>query len=53
VRLTNQMAGEIGLDRFAKARALAQLREAGLVSVTQRGREAPVVTVSAAGGPKG
>jgi hypothetical protein len=53
VRLTNQMAVEIGLDRFAKARALAQLREAGLVSVAQHGLEAPVVTVLFTGGSKG
>jgi hypothetical protein len=53
VRLTNLLAAEIGLDRHAKARALAQLRRAGLVSITQQGFEAPVVTVLAAGEPKG
>ena len=47
VRLTNPKAAEIGLDRYAKARALAHLRRAGFVAVEQRGKEAPVVTVLA------
>jgi hypothetical protein len=51
VRLTNAMVGEIGLDRHAKARALAQLKRAGLVSMVQTGNEAPLVTVRAVFNP--
>jgi len=42
------MAVAIGLDRHAKARALAQLKKIGIVAATQTGRQAPVVTVLAA-----
>lgn len=45
VRLTNQKAAEIGLDRHGKSRALARLQSAGLVSVIQQGLEAPVISV--------
>ena len=51
VRLTNEMAAEIGLDRHAKARALARLKKAGLVSVPPTGHEVPVVTVLSAFNP--
>jgi hypothetical protein len=44
VRLTNEMAAEIGLDRHAKARALARLKKAGLVSVMHLGNEVPLIT---------
>ena len=52
VRLTNSKAAEIGLDRHAKSRALAQLRQAGLVSVVQQGSEAPIVNVLTRTGPE-
>jgi hypothetical protein len=45
VRLTNEMAAEIGLSRHAKLRALACLEEARLVSVTHFGKAAPLVQV--------
>ena len=51
VRLTNSMAAEIGLDRHAKARALAQLKRVGLISVTQTGHKVPIVAVLAAFNP--
>jgi hypothetical protein len=52
VRLTNPKVAEIGLDRHAKSRALAQLRRAGLVSVVQQGSEAPIVNVMTRAGPE-
>jgi len=38
------MAAEIGLDRHAKARALARLKKAGVVSVMHLGNEVPLIT---------
>ena len=45
IKLTNGMAEEIGLSRYSKYRALAQLAEAGLVSVEQNNKQSPLVAV--------
>lgn len=50
VRLTNKLAQEIGLDRYAKTRALARLERAGLVSVTRFEGKMPLVNITAVPG---
>jgi hypothetical protein len=45
VRFTNQMAAEIGLDRFQKSRYLRGLEALGLVAITRNGRSTPEVAV--------
>ena len=45
VRLTNEKATEVRLDRASKLRRLRHLETRGLVTVTRQGRRAPFVTV--------
>ena len=45
VRLTNEKAAEVRLDRSSKLRRLRHLETRGLVTVTRQGRRAPLVTV--------
>lgn len=45
VRLTNEMAAEIGLDRPLKCKALRYLESQGCVTVVQVGQQAPWVTL--------
>lgn len=45
VKLTNAVLAANGVDRKGKATALRQLREAGLVSVAERPKRSPSVTV--------
>jgi hypothetical protein len=45
VKLTNAALRKIGIGRQGKARALAQLRKAGLIAVEQQQGRNPVVTV--------
>jgi hypothetical protein len=45
VRLTNEMAAEIGLDRPQKSRCLSYLASHGYIRVEQVGQATPVVTV--------
>ena len=44
VRLTNQNLTIVGVSRDAKRKALRQLKDAGVITVVQQGREAPLVT---------
>jgi hypothetical protein len=47
VTLTNQTElATMGMHRYTKARALRQLRDAGLVSYTQTGQQAYIVTLT-------
>jgi hypothetical protein len=47
VTLSNRTRlGELGMPRNTKARALRELRDAGLISFTQKGHEAFIVTLS-------
>lgn len=45
VALTRALAAEFGVDRYAKARALDHLEQAGLVSVQRISGRNPVVTI--------
>jgi hypothetical protein len=45
VKLTNGALAKLRVSRFSKARALAQLRKAGLIAVEQRPGSNPIVTV--------
>jgi hypothetical protein len=47
VRLGNQALSAVGISRFAKRRALQQLKKAGLVKVTwpKGGKRSPLVTL--------
>jgi hypothetical protein len=45
VRLTNEMAAEIGLDRPLKCKTLRYLESQGRVTVVQVGQQAPWVTL--------
>ena len=45
VRLTNEKATEVRLDRASKLRRLRHLETRGLVTVMRQGRRAPLVTV--------
>jgi hypothetical protein len=45
VRLTNEMAEEVGLDRAAKWLLLRTLERKGWVTVSRAGRHSPIVTV--------
>ena len=45
VKLTNVSLAEVGVGREGKAIALRELRETGLISVEQRPRRNPIVTV--------
>ncbi len=45
VRLGNREVERLGVDRFAKSRALRALREAGLVEVASHQGRAPRVTI--------
>jgi hypothetical protein len=53
VRLTGNLATEVGLDRRSKLRALRQLEARGLVSVTRAGNKIPIVTVHPISGSSG
>lgn len=47
IRLSNREVGRLGIDRFAKSRALAALRDADLIRTTsQRGRAPLVILVT-------
>ena len=45
VRLSNTEVKYLGVDRFAKARALRLLQEAGLLAVQQKRGQLPLVTL--------
>jgi len=45
VSLSNKLAGEFGVDRHAKGRALRALERAGLISVRRKQGCSPLVTV--------
>jgi DNA-binding transcriptional ArsR family regulator len=45
VRLTNEMANELGLDRAAKTRALKALEARGQITVSREGKRLPIVIV--------
>ena len=45
VTLTSALLKEFGVDASAKARALVQLEQAGLVRVQRKARRNPIVTV--------
>ena len=45
VKLTNEALAESGVKRKGKATALRQLRTAGLISVVERIKRSPIVTV--------
>jgi hypothetical protein len=45
VKLANGFLERVGIDRFAKKRALEQLERVGLVKVDWRDRKSPIVTV--------
>ena len=45
VKLTNAALAELGVGRQGKARALQQLRKAGLIAVEDRRGKSPLVTV--------
>jgi CRP-like cAMP-binding protein len=45
VKLTNAALAANGVDRKGKSTALRQLRKAGLISVAERPKRSPVVTV--------
>jgi hypothetical protein len=45
VKLANGVLAELGVSRFAKRRALAQLDKAGVVAIEQQPRKSPFVTV--------
>jgi hypothetical protein len=45
VPLTNTVLRSIGISRHAKLRALRQLEEAGLIGVSWRKRQSPLVTI--------
>jgi hypothetical protein len=45
VRLTNEAAAAIGLNRDRKRKCLRDLESEGHVTVTRTGRQVPVVTV--------
>ena len=45
IRLGNREVERLGVDRFAKSRALAHLRRAGLVEVVSRPGRLPMVTI--------
>ena len=38
-------AGQHGVDRYAKYKALARLEKAGLITVDRRDRKTPIVTL--------
>jgi DNA-binding transcriptional ArsR family regulator len=44
VRLANHNLEAVGVSRNAKSKALRQLRDAGVITVNQQGREAAMVT---------
>ena len=45
VKLSNGVLEDMGVDRYAKRRALKDLEKAGLVSVKRRHGRSPVVTI--------
>lgn len=53
VRLTSEMAGEIGLSRWNKSKALRELETLGLVTVARAGQKVPTVRVIKGGSPGG
>src|SRR5262245_12737052 len=44
VRLTNRNLRRYGIDHKKKWRALLRLREAGVITIEQHGRQAPLIT---------
>jgi hypothetical protein len=43
VKITNLAAGKAGVSRSSKARAIQQLRKAGLILVQDRPRKSPII----------
>ena len=48
-RLTNEVVGDLSIDRRRKYRCLKELEVAGLIRVVRGGQKAPIVTLVAVG----